>query len=143
MPNENAWRRTMLKEMMYVVLYVSDQDRALAFYTEQLGLEERVDVLGPDGRFLTVAPRSESVEILLWPGRPIRVDPEGRSVVPGSIFIESDDLRRDFVRLRERGVTFDDPEPVDYPFGVRITALDPDGNRIELRQSNSGQRGDD
>lgn len=25
-------------------------------------------------------------------------------------------------------------EPEDYAFGVRATALDPDGNRIELRQ---------
>lgn len=133
----------MLKEIMYVALYVSDQDRALAFYTEQLGLEKRVDFAGPDGRFLTVAPRGESVEILLWPGRPVRgVGTGGWSVVPGPIFIESDDLRRDFVRLRERGVAFDDPEPVDYPFGVRITALDPDGNRIELRQRSSGLRED-
>ena len=125
----------MLKQIMYAVLHVSDQDRALAFYTEQLGLEKRVDFPGPDGRFLTVAPRGESVEILLWKGSPARApDTDDRSVVPGPIFIESDDLRKDFVRLRERGVTFDDPAPIDYPFGVRITALDPDGNRIELRQ---------
>jgi catechol 2,3-dioxygenase-like lactoylglutathione lyase family enzyme len=125
----------MLTRIMYVALYVSDLDRALAFYTEQLGLEKRVDVAGPDGRFLTVAPSGESVEILLWPGRPVRgAGLDASSVVPGPVFIESEDLREDFVRLRDCGVTFEDPEPIDYPFGVRITALDPDGNRIELRQ---------
>lgn len=36
--------------------------------------------------------------------------------------------------MRRRGVTFDEPEPEDYPFGVRIEAVDPDGNRISLRQ---------
>jgi hypothetical protein len=35
-------------------------------------------------------------------------------------------------------VEFVEPEPVDYPFGVRITALDPDGNRLELRQRPRG-----
>jgi hypothetical protein len=60
----------MFKNLMYVTVYVSDQDRALAFYTEALGLEKRVDYSGPEGRFLTVAPGDESVEIILWPGNP-------------------------------------------------------------------------
>lgn len=60
----------MLKNLMYVTVYVSDQDRALAFYTESLGLKKRVDYPGPDGRFLTVAPGDDSVEIILWPGNP-------------------------------------------------------------------------
>ena len=46
----------MLKDLMYVTVYVSDQDRALSFYTDNLGLEKRVDYSGPEGRFLTVAP---------------------------------------------------------------------------------------
>jgi len=50
------------------------------------------------------------------------------------MFIGSDDMRKDFEVLRSKGIKFTDPEPVDYAFGVRITALDPDGNRIELRQ---------
>jgi catechol 2,3-dioxygenase-like lactoylglutathione lyase family enzyme len=33
----------MFKNLMYVTVHVSDQDRALAFYTEALGLEKRVD----------------------------------------------------------------------------------------------------
>lgn len=36
--------------------------------------------------------------------------------------------------LRDRGVTFDQPEPEDYAFGIRVEAVDPDGNRISLRQ---------
>jgi len=46
----------------------------------------------------------------------------------------SNDLRKDFEDLGARGVEFEEPEPTNYPFGVRITALDPDGNRISLRQ---------
>ncbi|MEV4416503.1 VOC family protein [Catellatospora sp. NPDC049609] len=44
----------MLTNIMYVTIYVTDQDRALKFYTEGLGLEKRIDFPGPDGRFLTV-----------------------------------------------------------------------------------------
>jgi predicted enzyme related to lactoylglutathione lyase len=51
-----------------------------------------------------------------------------------SVFLESDDLRKDFAVWRDRGVPFDRSEPEDYPFGVRIEAVDPDGNRIALRQ---------
>ena len=57
-----------------------------------------------------------------------------RRDVVGPVFLESDDLRKEFAVLQSRGVEFVEPEPVDYPFGVRVTALDPDGNRIELRQ---------
>ncbi|MBB5897866.1 VOC family protein [Kutzneria kofuensis] len=126
----------MLTNIMFVTVYVTDQDRALKFYTEGLGLEKRIDYSGPDGRFLTVRAGGSPVEIILWShapgaGQPVEARP---GATPGPLILESDDLRRDFEVLRERGVTFVQPEPEDYPFGVRIEALDPDGNRISLRQ---------
>ncbi|MGV9770575.1 VOC family protein [Streptosporangium sp. NPDC003464] len=126
----------MLTDIMYVTIYVTDQDRALEFYTEGLGLEKRIDFSGPDGRFLTVGVPGSPVQILLWShaaaaGQPGDV---GRHAAPGPLILESDDLRKDFGILRRRGVTFEEPEPVDYPFGVRIEAVDPDGNRVSLRQ---------
>src|SRR5919197_4422249 len=128
----------MLKHLMFATIYVSDQDRALAFYTESLGLEKCADNPGPEGRFLTVAPADQSVQILLWPGNPGQPRPAIDAAVPrslaGAIFLASDDLRKEFEVLRSRGVEFVQPEPEDYAFGVRVTALDPDGNRIELRQ---------
>ncbi|KAA8885751.1 glyoxalase [Nocardia colli] len=126
----------MLSSIMYVTVYVTDQDRALRFYTEALGLEQRIDVTGPDGRFLTVGVPGSPVEIILWShaaaaGQPAEL--EGRAA-PGPIILESDDLRKDFEAMRERGVAFEQAEPEDYPFGVRIEAADPDGNRISLRE---------
>jgi catechol 2,3-dioxygenase-like lactoylglutathione lyase family enzyme len=127
----------MLRNIMFVTVYVTDQDRALNFYTEQLGLEKRADNPGPEGRFLTVGVPDSPVEIVLWPhaaaaGQPAEVEQAG--TVPGPIFIESDDLRKDVEAMRDRGVTFTQPEPEDYAFGVRIEAVDPDGNRLSLRQ---------
>ena len=132
----------MLNSVMYVTLYVTDQDRALDFYVDGLGLEKRLDFPGPDGRFLTVGVPESTVEILLWAGDPAApqtsegVEP---GVVPGPVVLESSDLRAEYELFRSRGVTFEEAEPVDYPWGVRITAFDPDGNRISLRQK--GRRG--
>ena len=129
----------MLKNLMYVTVSVSDQDRALTFYTDQLGLQKRSDAHGPQGRFLTVAPEEASVEIVLWPNASPSVTGAGLDpgvIVPGPVFIESDDLVKDFEVLRSRGVIFVESEPTPYPFGLRLAALDPDGNRVELRQPN-------
>jgi hypothetical protein len=56
------------------------------------------------------------------------------NAVPDPLFLESDDLRKDFVVLQSRGVDFAGAELVDYSFGVRVDAVDPDDNRISLRQ---------
>ena len=127
----------MLTNIMFVTIYVTDQDRALSFYTEQLGLEKGADNPSPEGRFLTVGVPDSPVQIVLWPhaaasGQPAGVEPGAG--VPGQIFLESDDLRKDFEVLRDRGVTFAQPEPEDYAYGIRIEAIDPDGNRLSLRQ---------
>ncbi|WP_030294992.1 VOC family protein [Streptomyces katrae] len=133
----------MLTNVMYVTLYVTDQDRALRFYTEQLGLEKRIDFPNPGGRFLTVGVPGTPVEIILWAhpaaaGQPTELLP---GVTPGPVILESDDLRADFKVFRDRGVTFDQPEPEDYGFGVRIETADPDGNRISLRERSRAGRG--
>ncbi|MFE6866458.1 VOC family protein [Kitasatospora sp. NPDC057692] len=126
----------MLTRVMYVTVYVTDQDRALRFYTGQLGLEKRIDHPGPEGRFLTVGAPGHPFEIILWPHPAAAGQPVGRDEVPapGPIILESDDLLKDFEIWRERGVAFDSPAPEEYAFGIRIEAADPDGNRISLRQ---------
>ncbi|MFB8027236.1 MULTISPECIES: VOC family protein [unclassified Streptomyces] len=123
----------MLTNIMYVTVYVTDQDRALEFYTEGLGLEKRLDFPGPDGRFLTVGVPHSPVQIILWSHAAAAGQPGGAGA-PGPLILESEDLRKDFEIMRRRGVVFEEPEPVDYPFGVRVEAVDPDGNRVSLRQ---------
>ena len=120
----------MFIKIMYFVQLVTDQDKALDFYTK-LGFEKRVDYPGPEGRFLTLGYPGQDVELMLWKGT---ATDASKDLNLGSMFIESADLRKDFEVLRSKGVKFIQPGPEDYPFGVRIAALDPDGNRIELRQ---------
>jgi predicted enzyme related to lactoylglutathione lyase len=132
-----VWRH-MFTRIMYLTLFVSDQDKALEFYTQTFGFEKRADYPGPEGRFLTMAFKEKGPEVLLWPGTAGRAAATADAPpisVPGSLIIESDDLKTDFEQLRSRGVTFADAEPERYPFGWRVTAIDPDGNRVSLRQT--------
>lgn len=120
---------------MYVNLIVSDQDKALAFYT-RLGFEKRIDYPGPEGRFLTLGLKGQDVELMIWKGTitPSTGTSEAtRAPDPGFLFIESNDLREECRVLASEGMKFE-TEAEDYPYGVRATVLDPDGNRVELRQ---------
>ena len=128
----------MFCKIMYVTLFVKDQDRALEFYSQAFGFKKRVDFAGPEGRFLTIALRGQEPDILLWPGVTGRAQATPGAppiAIPGQLIIESDDLWADFDGLRSRGVEFAEAEPEDYTFGLRVTALDPDGNRVSLRQT--------
>ena len=127
----------MFKRIMFTTLFVTDQAKALDFYTRAFGFEKRADNPTPEGRFLTIGLRGDDREILLWPGahgRPTEGTGAPPLSIPGPLFLESDDLPTDVAALRSRGVRLVEPEPEDYAFGVRATALDPDGNRLSLRQ---------
>jgi catechol 2,3-dioxygenase-like lactoylglutathione lyase family enzyme len=122
----------MFSRIMYVTVLVSDQDKALDFYTRSFGFEKRADYSGPEGRFLTIALENQGFEVILWLGNAGQA--QGAPGL-GTLFIESTDLRKDFAELQARGVRFLEPEPETYPFGMRVTALDPDGNPVALRQT--------
>ena len=123
----------MFSKIMYVTLFVSDQDKAIDFYTN-FGFRKRIDANAPEGRFLTMAlGDQQGWEVLLWSGTAGQAKTEANRI--GTLFIESDDLRRDFDELKARGVKFVEPEPEPYPFGMLVTALDPDGNPVALRQT--------
>ena len=59
----------MLEKVFYTSVLVSDQDKALDFYTSVLGLEKRVENPTPDGpRFLTVGVRETTSSWFSGPG---------------------------------------------------------------------------
>jgi catechol 2,3-dioxygenase-like lactoylglutathione lyase family enzyme len=70
----------MLKRVVYVALLVRDQDKALDFYTNVIGLEKRGDYPHANSpRFLTVGVKGQDFELVLWPGTPAR----GEAAVKG------------------------------------------------------------
>ena len=124
----------MLEKIVYTSMFVSDQDRALDFYTNVLGLEKRAENPTPDGpRFLTVGVEGQDFELVLWPGKPGQAQPvDGR--IPAAYTIATEDLRKAYDALEARGVKFD-TGVLEYPWGYIAGFQDPDGNRLQLREA--------
>ncbi len=127
-------------------VWVHDQDEALAFYTQKLGMEVRSDVTLPEMgnfRWLAVAPPGqEDVAIVLMaiPGQPVMDDATGQQVrelmakgFAGTVFLRTDDVRADFEELSRRGVEFSEP-PEERPYGIDSGFRDPSGNSFRLTQ---------
>jgi predicted enzyme related to lactoylglutathione lyase len=118
------------------VVVVRDLDQSLVFYRDVLGWEVRSDdQMGEDYRFLCVAPRGRTSGIVLGlshfygmelasPDSPKRTN----------VYFTSDDVRADYARLRELGVSFmDGPELM--PWGAwGATLVDPDGNAFFMSE---------
>jgi len=123
----------MLEKVFYTNVLVSDQDRALDFYTSVLGLEKRAENPTPDGpRFLTVGVKGDDFQLVLWPGTPGRAEP-AMGQAPPSITIETDDCQKTVEELESRGVEFESGVR-EFPWGYTAQFRDPDGNRLQLRQ---------
>jgi catechol 2,3-dioxygenase-like lactoylglutathione lyase family enzyme len=129
-------------------LWVHDQDEALAFYTEKLGMEVRSDVTLPelgDFRWLTVGPPAQedfSIVLMAIPGAPVMDDQTGNEVrnlmskgFAGTVFLTTDDVRGDYEELKGRGVEFTDT-PEERPYGIDSGFRDPSGNALRLTQVN-------
>ena len=136
----------MLKQFTNVQVWVHDQDEALAFYTEKLGLELREDVTVPEMgnfRWLSVGvPGQEDVAIVLMavPGPPV-FEEETRAQIhallakgaSGGLFFTTDDVRGTYEELKGRGVEFTQ-EPTEQPYGIDVGFRDPSGNNARLVQ---------
>ena len=127
-------------------VWVHDQDEALAFYTDKLGMEVRSDVTLPEMgnfRWLTVAPAGQedvSIVLMAIPGPPVMDEQTGTEVrnlmskgFAGTVFLTTDDVRRDYEELKGRGVEFTD-EVEERPYGIDSGFRDPSGNAFRLTQ---------
>ena len=127
-------------------LWVHDQEEALAFYTQKLGMEVRIDVtLAEMGNFrwLTVGPVGQpAIDIVLMaiPGPPV-MDAETAEQVrelmakgfAGTVFLTTDDCRASYEELKARGLEFSE-QPEERPYGIDCGFRDPSGNSLRLTQ---------
>ncbi len=125
----------------HTFITVHDQDIALAFYRDVIGLEVRADVPFEDFRWLTVgAPGQEGVEVVLEVPEMGRGEaaPEIREMMAkgnlaGAMF-QVDDLDVTFERVRASGAEITQ-EPTDMFYGVRDCGFrDPSGNHLRISQ---------
>ena len=137
----------MLKQLTHTQVWVHDQDEALAFYTEKLGMELREDVTVPEMgnfRWLSVGvPGQPDVAITLMavPGPPV-FDEDTRAQIQallakgasGGLFFTADDVQASYEELKGRGVEFTQ-EPAERPYGLDAGFRDSSGNHFRMAQA--------
>ena len=101
----------MLTMVGTITVHVSDQDRALAFYTEKLHFEKRMDMpMGPDQRWIEVAPAGAQTRILLYKPTPDAPGADSYEAAKAKIgtstgmVLEVDDIVATFEDLKANGV---------------------------------------
>lgn len=128
----------MLKVGMVTVV-VPDQEKALAFWTERVGFEKRMDApFGPKSRWLTVGAKGQDVDLILWDPTqwmPAEATQAALAIIgkDGSMVLTTDDCRALHAELSSRGVEFVQA-PTERPYGVEAIFLDPFGNHFVVTE---------
>jgi predicted enzyme related to lactoylglutathione lyase len=125
----------MITQAKFVSINVSDQQRALEFYSDTLGFEVRTDApygeeMGgdPGGRWIEVAPKGAQTGIVLQLAQ--------ADLIGGfaPVVFDSDDIVATIEELKAKGVEVTQ-EPGEMPWGWWAQFQDPDGNEFGLGQS--------
>ncbi|GGP50713.1 VOC family protein [Saccharothrix coeruleofusca] len=131
----------MTIKLSHTIIQVHDQDEALAFYRDVVGLVPCVDVTMDNGyRWLSLGPADQpDVQIVLEDvtvGRaPADAEALGNLLAKGSlsaVIFAVDDCDAFFEKARASGAEVMQ-EPVEQPYGVRDCAFrDPSGNHLRF-----------
>jgi catechol 2,3-dioxygenase-like lactoylglutathione lyase family enzyme len=122
---------THISQVATVMVPVSDQDQAIAFYTEKLGFEKRTDIpMGEAMRWVEVAPAGASSTLAIVPPR------EGEAVgIETRIAFETDDIDADHASLKAQGVDVDEEiSRMGGPVPPMFVFRDQDANRLTIVQ---------
>ena len=119
---------SVIKQLKFVSIPVGDQDRALVFWTEKVGLRVATDQpMGPGKRWIELSIPGAETGIVLF-------TPDGHEDRVGTFFNGSfacDDVEHAYRKLSENGVEFERP-PQKQPWGTFAKFRDPDGNSFVL-----------
>jgi uncharacterized glyoxalase superfamily protein PhnB len=130
-------------------LWVHDQEVALKFWTQNVGMEVREDVSFPEEmgsfRWLTVGPPGQddvSIVLMAVPGPPVMDEDTRKQVLDltakgfaGTVFLTTGDAHATYEELTARGVEFTEP-PNERPYGIDSGFRDPSGNSVRVTQLN-------
>jgi catechol 2,3-dioxygenase-like lactoylglutathione lyase family enzyme len=125
----------MLDKLSVVTILVRDQDEALEFYTEKLGLEKMDDVpFGEDNRWLTVTPKDQKdLQIFLCKADSFGMDLMDHVGKAPSWAFGTDNCQETYETLSARGVNFKSP-PTEQPWGIQAVFEDLYGNKFSIVQ---------
>jgi len=123
---------TTIKNLGVAMFTISNQDDAIAFYTDRLGFELRSDdAFGENGdmRWVEVAPPGSNARLAL--NEPMNDEPGG-----SMIGVETEDVLGEHARLKAIDGIDVDPEPMQSPGApLMFMVRDPDGNTIVVVES--------
>ncbi|MBV8196266.1 MAG: VOC family protein [Candidatus Dormibacteraeota bacterium] len=138
----------MITKLNVCAVKVLDQEQALDFYVNKLGLEVGNDVNRGGYRWLTVrVPSDPGVEILLEePGPPVYDDATAeqlrelisKGAMGFTVAFLTDDCRALYEELQARGVDDFTQEPTEHFYGIDMGVRDPFGNAIRIIQPGGG-----
>lgn len=126
----------MFDRISTVSLFVSDQERAKAFYTEKMGFELRTDAPlfpGSEARWIAVAPKGAETELILY------LPDENWSHYGGvvgksqAMTLQVSDMDKTHKELKSKGVKFVQ-EPDVQPWGTFAIIEDSEGNHLIVNQ---------
>jgi predicted enzyme related to lactoylglutathione lyase len=135
----------VISKLSYSNIWVDDQEEALTFWVDKVGLELREDVTMPEMgnfRWLTVGVPGQDCGLVLMsvPGAPVfeaETVAQLKAVISkgaaGGVFFETDDCRATYEQMRSRGVEFTQ-EPFERPYGIDAGFRDPSGNHHRLTE---------
>lgn len=115
----------MITHVKFISVPTSDQDRALAFYTEKLGFRVLTDQPHGDGqRWIELRVGTSDTRVVLFT---TTANP------PGSFYgtLACDNVERTYDELKNRGVKFVSPLKKE-PWGTFAIFTDVDGNQFVL-----------
>ncbi len=121
-----------LTNLEVVSIPVSDQERAKQFYEGLLGFTVQMDSQFGEGmRWVMLRPpgSSTSLTLVTW----FETMPPGS--LKGSV-LACDDLEKTLAELGARGVSFNEDDIQQAPWGRWKTCEDPDGNSWIVQQNN-------
>jgi len=119
----------MIDAVATVCIFVNDQDKAKAFYTEKLGFELRQDSPMGESRWIAVAPKGARTEVILY-----KLDENWehyRQVLGKSqaLTFNVTDMAALHADLKVKGVRITQ-EPDSQPWGTYMMILDEDDNGL-------------
>lgn len=117
----------MIRQVKFVGIPSKDQDRALKFWTEQVGFKVLTDQPLGAQRWIELQVPGAQTRVVIF-------TPEGQEDRVGTFFngaFGCDDVDYTYGKLKEKGVEFVAP-PTKQPWGTFATFRDPDGNTFVL-----------
>ncbi|MGL4565562.1 MAG: VOC family protein [Halioglobus sp.] len=142
----------MIRGIHHVAVHVRDLTRMIAFYREAFGFEivgqefswsndefidRIVDVPGSAARGAMLRAGSCYMELFQYStpqpesARPLQPFDKGYT----HFCVDVTEIEQEYMRLKQLGMTFSEPAPIDVGHVKTIYGRDPEGNLIEIQQT--------